>query len=67
MQQILSDLRSPVSSLQSSPSLSVFIPARNEAGNIPPLMEKLARTFVAHALDAEVIFVDDSSRDETWN
>ena len=47
--------------------LSVFIPARNEAGNIPPLMEKLARTFEANALDGEVIFVDDGSTDETWN
>ncbi|MCC7162691.1 MAG: glycosyltransferase family 2 protein [Anaerolineae bacterium] len=49
------------------PYLSVFIPARNEAGNVPPLMEKLARTFRAHALDAEVIFVDDGSTDATWN
>lgn len=47
--------------------LSVFIPARNEAGNVPLLMEKLARTFRANALDAEVIFVDDGSTDATWN
>lgn len=58
--------RAPLSTLP-APRLSVFIPARNEAGNIPPLMEKLARTFAANALDAEVIFVDDGSTDETWN
>src|SRR5581483_7092526 len=48
------------------PYLSVFIPARNEADNIPLLMDKLARTFRAHALDGEVIFVDDGSTDATW-
>lgn len=48
------------------PYLSVFIPARNEAGNIPPLMEKIARAFHDHALDGEVIFVDDGSTDATW-
>ncbi len=48
------------------PYLSVFIPARNEAGNIAPLTEKLARTFREHALDAEVILVDDGSTDATW-
>lgn len=60
-------IQTPVSNLQSSPSLSVFIPARNEAGNISPLIEKLERTFVTNALNAEVIFVDDGSTDETWN
>lgn len=49
------------------PYVSVFIPARNEAGNIPLLMEKIARAFRANALDGEVIFVDDGSTDATWN
>lgn len=48
------------------PYLSVFIPARNEAGNIAPLMEKIARTFRKHALDGEVVLVDDGSTDTTW-
>lgn len=48
------------------PYLSVFIPARNEAGNLTPLTEKLARTFRDNALDAEVILVDDGSTDTTW-
>ncbi|HZQ06133.1 MAG TPA: glycosyltransferase family 2 protein [Anaerolineae bacterium] len=49
------------------PYVSVFIPARNEAGNIPLLMEKIACAFRANALDGEVIFVDDGSTDATWN
>lgn len=65
MEQTISNLQSPIS-LFSQPYVSVFIPARNEAGNIPPLMEKIARTFHAHALDGEVIFVDDGSTDATW-
>lgn len=67
MERILSPviINAPAPSLQ--PYLSVFIPARNEAGNVPLLMEKLARTFRAHGLDAEVIFVDDGSTDATWN
>lgn len=49
------------------PSVSVFIPARNEAGNIAPLMDKIARTFEARRLEGEVILVDDGSTDETWS
>lgn len=49
-----------------APYLSVFIPARNEAGNISPLLDKLDRTFQSHALAAEVILVDDGSTDATW-
>lgn len=48
------------------PALSVFIPARNEAGNIPLLMDKIARAFRAHGYDGEVVFVDDGSTDATW-
>ncbi len=66
MQQTIANLQVPVSISAPNPYLSVFIPARNEAGNIAPLMEKLARTFREHALDAEVIFVDDGSADATW-
>jgi glycosyltransferase involved in cell wall biosynthesis len=66
MEQTLSNLETLVSALPAHPSLSVFIPARNEAGNIAPLMDKLARTFRDHALDGEVILVDDGSTDATW-
>jgi glycosyltransferase involved in cell wall biosynthesis len=51
-----------------SPSscISVFIPARDEAGNVEPLMAKLASVFLACHLDGEVVFVDDGSTDATW-
>lgn len=56
-----------VSSPSSPPYLSVFVPARNESGNIALLMEKFALTFRENGLDAEVILVDDGSTDTTWN
>jgi len=46
-------------------NVSVFIPAHNEAGNITPLMEAIARCFAAHGLDGEVVLVDDGSTDDT--
>lgn len=66
MSQTISRLPSPPLLAPTHPYLSVFIPARNEAGNIAPLMEKIARAFRDNALDAEVIFVDDGSTDTTW-
>jgi glycosyltransferase involved in cell wall biosynthesis len=49
-----------------SPLISVFIPARNEAGNLTPLFEKIARVFADHNLAGEVVCVDDGSTDATW-
>ncbi|RIK24529.1 MAG: hypothetical protein DCC52_12370, partial [Chloroflexi bacterium] len=65
MEQTISNLQ-PLSLSSAQPYLSVFIPARNEANNIPPLMEKIARAFHDNALDGEVILVDDGSTDATW-
>ena len=48
-----------------SPTVSVFIPAHNEAGNITPLMESVARAFAEREIDGEVILVDDGSTDST--
>ncbi len=41
--------------------LSIILPARNEAMNLPPLLEKLNQ----HCPGAEIIVVDDGSTDET--
>jgi len=49
------------------PAISVFIPARNEAGNIAPLFDKIARAFHALNVSGEIVFVDDGSTDATWN
>ncbi len=48
-------------------TISVFVPAHNEAGNIPLLMDKIARAFRNCRLDGEVVFVDDGSTDATWD
>ena len=55
-------------------TLSIVIPAKNEAANLPPLLDEIARAFRPlvtaaegpHRLDGyEVIVVDDGSTDET--
>ena len=45
-----------------TPSVSVVVPARNEAGNIAPLVERLPLMGPAD----ELIFVEGHSTDETW-
>jgi hypothetical protein len=45
-----------------SPSVSVVVAARNEAGNIPSLIDRLPQL----ADVQELIFVEGGSRDETW-
>ncbi len=47
------------------PSVSVVIPTLNEAANIEPLLERIFRVRDSHALDLEVVFVDDDSTDGT--
>jgi dolichol-phosphate mannosyltransferase len=47
-----------------TPRLSVVVPVRNEAGNIAPLVEEIARALCAFA-SSEIIYVNDGSRDET--
>lgn len=46
--------------------LSVVIPAFNEQENIPAAAEKLSE-ILSPVTDFELIFVDDGSRDNTWN
>jgi len=45
------------------PSLSIVVPARNEAGNIEPLLERIPHL----APRQEVIFVEGHSEDDTWD
>ncbi|MCL4394314.1 MAG: glycosyltransferase family 2 protein, partial [Chloroflexi bacterium] len=53
--------------MSNPPAVSVFIPARNEAGNVTPLFDKIARALDAQRLPGEIVFVDDGSTDETWH
>ena len=44
------------------PSVSVIVPARNEAGNIAPLFERMPRL----GRETEIVFVEGHSRDNTY-
>jgi len=45
--------------------VSLVVPCYNEAENIPRLIEEIDAVVERHQLDAEVILVDDGSRDDT--
>ena len=47
-----------------APRISVVVPVRNEAGNIVPLVEEIARALAAYA-PFEIIYVNDGSGDGT--
>lgn len=51
--------------MTSQPELSVVVPARDEAGNLGPLLSEIEERLIAPGLPVEVIAVDDGSRDET--
>ena len=46
------------------PLVSVISPARDESGNLPSLLDEIARALAA--IDHEVLVVDDGSRDGSW-
>jgi len=45
--------------------VSIIVPTLNEAGNIDPLLERIFKVRAMHAIDLEVVFVDDQSTDGT--
>lgn len=47
-------------------SLTILIPVMNEEGNLPALYERLTDSLEPIGLPYEIIFVDDGSRDNTW-
>lgn len=49
------------------PELSVVLPAYNEEGNILPVLQALTGALSPLDMDYEILFVDDGSRDQTWN
>ena len=48
-----------------TPSISVVVPAYNEAANLPPLLASLQTVLAALTPRWEVLLVDDGSRDDT--
>lgn len=53
--------------LRAIESLTVLIPVMNEEGNLPELYKRLVGSLTAIGLPFEIVFVDDGSRDNTWN
>lgn len=49
-----------------TPILSIVIPAYNEEENVPLLHEAIAKVIDRDAIDTEIIFIDDGSKDGTW-
>ena len=46
--------------------VSVLVPAKDEAGNLPLFMAQAATAFAATGIRFEVIVIDDGSEDDTW-
>lgn len=51
--------------MNTTPQISLVIPALNEAPNLPPLLEQIAAALAGREGGYEVIIVDDNSRDNT--
>ena len=51
--------------MRERPSISLVLPAYNEASNLRPLLEEARRTLSRLTKEHEIIVVDDGSRDET--
>jgi glycosyltransferase involved in cell wall biosynthesis len=47
--------------------VSVLVPAKDEAGNLPLFMEQAAAAFADTGIRFEVIVIDDGSEDDTWS
>ena len=57
----------PVPGSRGDIQVSVLVPAKDEAGNLPIFMEQAAAAFATSNVRYEVIVIDDGSEDETWN
>jgi len=59
---------SPVRDSRSTqrPMVSVLVPAKDEAENLPLFVEQAAEAFAAEPGLYEVIVIDDGSTDNTW-
>lgn len=54
-------------SVSAAPDVSVLVPAKDEAENLPLFMELAAQAFAGGGVRYEVIVIDDGSVDGSWN
>ena len=66
MQPVNSDSRFPIPDSREI-DVSVLVPAKDEAGNLPLFMEQAATAFAGTGVRFEVIVIDDGSEDDTWS
>src|SRR6266550_1895621 len=57
----------PLQSVASRPDVSILVPAKDEAENLPLFMEQAKAAFAGQSHLYEVIVVDDGSVDDSWN
>jgi len=53
-------------SLSSRPEVSILVPAKDEAENLPLFMEQASATFASASNRYEIIVIDDGSVDDSW-
>ena len=46
--------------------LSIIVPALNESESLPKLFDEISQVCEQNSLEVEVIFVDDGSKDDSW-
>ncbi|HZO20532.1 MAG TPA: glycosyltransferase family 2 protein [Gemmatimonadaceae bacterium] len=61
-----SSIGSAPDALTGAPDVSVLVPAKDEAENLPLFMELAAQAFAGSAVRYEVIVIDDGSIDGSW-
>ena len=57
----------PLPSVASRPDVSILVPAKDEAENLPLFMEQAKAAFAGQSHRYEVIVIDDGSVDDSWN
>src|SRR4051812_19650707 len=51
---------------ESAPRVSVLVPAKDEAENLPEFMRQAAEAFQGNFADYEVVVINDGSSDASW-
>ena len=59
-------MAAPRAAADSAVDVSVLVPAKDEAENLPIFMEQAAAAFIGSSTRYEVIVIDDGSKDDSW-